>query len=171
MNGRCATIKGLTYEKIIVPGAAAFGCIFLGVAQTGIFPGPGLPGDPTRNPRPLPSGVFGQSLFFSSIGPSFFNMQPRPGNPYQTYVTFYDEHGKFVSAIVSNPVGQFYTYLKPGKYTLLATPSGQVRPPRRFSQYVSPEYDSGFAAPEPIQLTVSAGRFTQVDVTYSFFAP
>lgn len=67
-----------------------------------------------NKPGPAPTGFYGQA-FIGTPAP------PLLGIPTRAFVTVFDANGKMVGRIPSNPVGQFYSYQKPGNYTLVTT--------------------------------------------------
>jgi CHRD domain-containing protein len=114
-----------------------------------------------------PSGFYGQSLFYHSAGPGSDLQPPAQGTPYRTYISVYNADGTFVKRVVSNPVGQFYSFVKAGNYVLLATPPGQDQPPRNLSQYSPPGSATGLPSAQLVNITVNAKKLTQVDIVYS----
>jgi hypothetical protein len=66
------------------------------------------------------SGFYGQVFVAQKVGA---NADPAPV-PVKAEIAIYDASGQWVSRIQSNPVGQFYSFVKPGNYTLVTTLSG-----------------------------------------------
>ena len=156
-------------KKLFVLAIVVIGCGALLKGQSsGSFPGPA----PSRNPpiqKPkLSSGFRGEASLFVTAGPVFGIPVPAEGSPLMTWVSVYDETGKWVTITLSNPVGQFYCYLKPGNYILQGSLPGQRFPPRNLDQYVLPQ-DGPLTA--PVAITVLTNRFTKADIQYSFFYP
>jgi len=133
---------------------------FFPLGGDGVFHGP-------PQPERSPSGFYGQSLYHHSGGPGAWFIPPVQGHPYATYISVYDSSGTLIKRVSSNPVGQFYSYLKPGDYILLATPRRQPLPPRQLSQYAPPGSNSGFPVAALVNITVNTNRLTQADITYS----
>src|SRR6266404_2108873 len=96
-------------KRVIFFGLLAIVSTALLDAQTGVLPGP------TPTPTAAPTGFYGQSLVFYSVG-AF--QPPQEGIPYRTYLSVYDSDGKLLKRLVSNPAGQFYSPMKPGSYVL-----------------------------------------------------
>src|SRR5437899_4990171 len=99
-------------KQILIALLALTSATFLD-AQTGTLPGPAGP-----HPEPR-SGFYGQLLFYHSAGPGSDLQPPAEGIPYKTFISVYDSNGILLKRVISNPVGQFYSYVKPGNYTLL----------------------------------------------------
>lgn len=73
------------------------------------------------------SGFYGQSF----IGPG----APLTPVPTRSVVSVYDSQDKLVLRVNSNPAGQFFSYLAPGDYTLVATPPRADLPPRDLTKF------------------------------------
>ena len=114
-----------------------------------------------REDRPVlaRSGFYGQA-FAGGAGSNL--LTPVSGTPVRTIVSVYNSGGKIVSRIGSNPVGQFYLYLKPGQYTLIATLPNQKFPPRNLSKIGL----NSFSAGEMLQITVNPNQLTPVEKYY-----
>ncbi len=101
-----------------------------------------------RTPTPPPNtGIEGQVL----IGPMCPVMQagiPCPDQPYQTAITVQDSQGARVAQFQSDAQGAFRVPLPPGDYIL------------------APESPDGFTHAPEQPVTVSAGRYTSVTITY-----
>jgi|ERR1043166_932101 hypothetical protein len=153
-------------KKMFVLAIVIIGCGALLKGQSsGSFPGPAPSRNPTQTPR-FSSGIRGVASLFPSGGPGLGISDPTTGYPLVTWVSVYDEAGKWVTITLSNPVGQFYCYLKPGNYILQASLPGQRFPPRNLDQYIFPPAGVPFAAPVPI--TVATNRFAPVEIRYSY---
>lgn len=124
-------------------------------------PGPIDPGAPPTVPVDIHrTGFYGQALLFCSP----VIIEGLQGDPIRTFISVYDTNGNLVKRVVSNLVGQFYTNIRPGSYTLVPTLRGQRLPPRILSQYNPPV--TGTIAPN-VNVTVSTNQFTPVEVSYS----
>ena len=159
-------------KKAYILLALILSCVGFIYAQTGTLPGPG------SKPTPPPwvhSGFRGEASFFfpgpAGITETVEGSVPNPSgtnpiisSPIMTYVSIYDHNGKWVNVVVGNRAGQFFCFLKPGNYTLLATLPGHRFPPRRLSQYQPPV--SGPTA-ATIDIVVATNQFTEVEVQYS----
>ena len=110
-------------------------------------------------PAPAPSGFYGQAYTGASGGGV---LRPVLGIPVRTFVSVYNAGGKIVSRIPSNPAGQFYLYLKPGHYTLIATPPKHKFPPHYLSQIGA----NGVPSSVTVQITVNPHQLTPVEIDY-----
>ena len=157
-------------KKLFLLAVLTLGPCFFTPAQigVGVFPGPG--GD--TNSKPARSGFYGQSLVFSiSSAVPVLEGEPAPvGTPWKAYISVYDKNGKLVERVVSNRVGQFYSFVKPGNYTLLAVHPGQPRPPRNLSDYVPPD-NSRVAVAVPVSITVNTNQLTQLQINFWIVNP
>jgi hypothetical protein len=153
----------LPMKKLLLLTMTTAVCLTL-QAQTGIFPGP------TGQANNTPSGVFGQCYSFEIGGPGSDFLPPPSGTPTRTHVSIYDSTGKLAQRIISNPVGQFYWFIKPGTYTLVPSLPGQRLPPPDLSQYVPP---SGGNVPVATNqtVTVNARQLRQVEIDYRLAHP
>jgi hypothetical protein len=100
----------------------------------------------TATPPPN-TGIEGQVL----IGPMCPVVQlgtPCPDQPYQATITVKDIRGEQVARIETDAQGQFKLPLAPGDYTLV------------------PESPDGFTRAAERPVTVTAGQFTRVTITY-----
>jgi len=104
------------------------------------------------------SGFYGQA-FIGAAGGTV--LSPLLGTPTRTFVTVYDSKGKMVGRIPSNPVGQFFSYQKPGDYTLIATQPGTPFPSRQLQ--VASTNTPGSVV---IQVTVYPNFLTPVQISY-----
>jgi hypothetical protein len=111
-----------------------------------------------EKPIPAPSGFFGQA-FTGRSGDSI--VTPVLGTPVQAFVSAYDSNGKVVSRISSNPVGQFYSFIKPGDYTLIGNLTKQTPPPRNLSQATN-----NAAGWVMLQITVNTNQLTPVELDF-----
>ena len=84
------------------------------------------------------------------------------GTPVRTFVSVYNAGGKLISRVASNPVGQFYSYLKPGQYTLIATLPKHKFPPHDHSQFEA----NGVPSSVTVQITVHPNQLTPVEIDY-----
>lgn len=129
-------------------------------------------------PQLVTGGFYGQSLLtYQHLDgpPSPPNPPPPPPVvwvPYKAWVSIYGTNGQLVTRIISNPVGQFYSYLKPGDYILLGTPTDRPLPPRNLSQY-SAITGSGFPVPEAptVNVTVAPDQWTPADINFVVYEP
>ncbi len=150
-------------KKLFILVLLTLGPCFFSPAQIGVgfFPGPGG----NTNSKPARSGFYGQSLAFGSGGP-VLEGEPTPvGTPLKAYIFVYNRNGKLVDRAVSNPVGQFYSFVKPGNYTLVAVQPGQPHPPRNLSDYALPD-NSHVSVAAPVGITVNTNQFTQVQIDF-----
>jgi hypothetical protein len=116
-----------------------------------------VPGPP---PRALRGGFYGQSLFLRDAQSS------AQGIPCRTHVSVYDTNGKLVKRVISNRVGQFYSFVKPGSYVVLATLPGELLPPRNLGGNLPPSSTPGSPVEGMVQITVNTNQLTQVAVVY-----
>jgi hypothetical protein len=129
--------------------------------------------------EPVTGGVYGQSLvtyYTPGIlapdpidGPPF--PQPPPPvvwTPYKAWVSIYGANGQLVTRVISNPVGQFYSYLKPGDYILLATSTDVALPPRNLSDLPEPGPGNITFAPT-VNVTVASDQWTQTAINFETY--
>ena len=107
---------------------------------------------------PSRTGFYGQA-FLGATGGTL--LKPLLGVPTQTTVSIYNSKGKLIGRVPSNPVGQFYSYQKPGDYTLIATPFKQPLPPGKLS--VNSTNGSNWVT---LQITVNTNRFEPVQISF-----
>jgi hypothetical protein len=74
--------------------------------------------------------------------------------------------GGFDVALISNRVGQFYAFVKPGNYVVLATLPGEHLPPRNLGGNLPPSSTPGSSVEGMVQITVNTNQLTQVAVLY-----
>jgi hypothetical protein len=105
------------------------------------------------------SGFYGQA-FHGPSGGTVLN--PLLGFPTRVVVTVYDSNGRMVGRVPSNPVGQFYSYQKPGTYTLIATPPGQPFPSSRSATNETSSVTQITVSPRlltPVQISLPTGSW------------
>ena len=150
-------------KKLLLTALLILGCsVVVNADLTGQLSGPGvLP--PTPSPNVLPSGFYGQSLFYHSGGPSSDTTSVQ-GYPYATHVSVYDTNGSLVKRVTSNRVGQFHSFVMPGDYVLIATPLRRPLPPKNINDPAN--YYSGYPS-APVSITVNTNQLTSVAIVYS----
>ena len=109
------------------------------------------------------SGFYGQAFIGVSGGTM---LSPLLGTPTRTFVSVYDSKGKMVGRIPSNPVGQFFSYQKPGDYTLIATHSAKPLPSNKLQ--VASTNSPGSVV---VQVTVYPNFLTPVQINYQSATP
>jgi hypothetical protein len=109
------------------------------------------------------SGFYGQAFVGASGGTV---LSPLLGIPTRTFVTVYDSKGKMVGRIPSNPVGQFFSFQKPGDYTLIATQPGKPFPSKQL-----PIASTNTPGSVVIQVTVYPNFLTPVQINYQPTTP
>src|SRR5206468_1226817 len=68
--------------------------------------------------------IYGQGFLVSSNLTA--SGSPLVKIPTTTVVSIYDTRSRLVKKCVSNPVGQFYAYLRPGDYVLVGASTGKT---------------------------------------------
>lgn len=104
------------------------------------------------------SGFYGQA-FRGPSGGTVLN--PLLGFPTRVFVTTFDSNGKMVGHVPSNPAGQFFSYQKPGTYTLIATTPGQPFPANRSATNETSSVAQVTVSPNlltPVQFSLHSGN-------------
>jgi hypothetical protein len=98
------------------------------------------------------TGIYGQAFITRTNTISDTSLKI----PTLAVVWVYDSHGRRVRTLVSNPVGQFYTFLPPGDYTVVGTSTGRTAELR---SHRVPQFRS-----DSVPVTVYANQFTDVEL-------
>jgi len=85
-------------------------------------------------------------------------------NNYRAYISVYNDKGKLVNRISTNPFGQFYETLKLGNYTLIASEIGAKKLPpvtlsalTNWTEWYATQYGN---PPDPIQVSLTTNAPT-----------
>jgi len=107
------------------------------------------PATPTTAPA-MTASIEGQVLV-GPMCPVIREDQPCPDQPYSATITLLDKAGHPLAQFSADAEGHFHLELEPGSYTLI--PKGPAE-----QRYPIP--------PGPIPLTVTAGQFVSLTITY-----
>jgi len=103
----------------------------------------------------IPSGFYGQTVEVRGVTAS---ERAASEAPVKRDVLVFDGTGKLVCRIATNPVGQFYSFVNYGNYTLVAVKTGE-----QFTSVNLANLPQNQAA-NPVKITVTANRLTKADI-------
>ncbi|TAL00532.1 MAG: hypothetical protein EPO07_09535 [Verrucomicrobia bacterium] len=86
------------------------------------------------------------------------------GTPVRSFISAYDSRDRLVRRIPTNPVGQFYAFVKPGEYTLVGTLSSRDFPPANISHWTAPTNSP--TTTTVVHITVPTNQLTLVEINF-----